>query len=218
MTFFHSSAKTLAACLFCFSAAGAALAQQPYEKPDESWISISGTVTSSEADRFTLDYGDGVITVEMDDWENWGDAYGLIDGDEVTVYGRMDDDVFETAKIEAGSVYVDDLNTYFYASAADEESVGASAYVYSPVNVGDTTLRGAVASVNEATNEFTLDTGLVEVRVDTDELSYDPLDESGYQRIEVGDRVVVAGRVDKGFFEGREIVADTIVTLDEDAT
>ena len=40
----------------------------------------------------------------------------------MTVYGRVDDDLYETTTIEASSIYDQDLGTYFYASAADEES------------------------------------------------------------------------------------------------
>ena len=64
-----------------------AVATDPYEQPDESWISISGTVVNPDSDSSVLDYGDGVVTVEIDDWDSYGDAYGLLDGDQVTVQG-----------------------------------------------------------------------------------------------------------------------------------
>ena len=64
--------------------ATSALAQDPYLMSNNSWISISGTVKSVSADLFTLDYGDGLITVEMDDGDRDADAYKLIPGDEVT--------------------------------------------------------------------------------------------------------------------------------------
>jgi hypothetical protein len=57
----------------------------------------------------------------MDDWDWYAEGKNLIDGDKVTVYGRIDDDFFETTSIEASSVYVESLGSYFYASAADEE-------------------------------------------------------------------------------------------------
>ncbi|MDX1680078.1 MAG: hypothetical protein R3242_05030, partial [Akkermansiaceae bacterium] len=97
----------------------------PYDKPDRSWLSISGEVTSVTPDTFLLDYGDGAITVEMDDFDNDADAYKLVVGDEVTVYGRVDDDLFETTSIEASSVWVSGINTYFYANSADEEDLPA---------------------------------------------------------------------------------------------
>ena len=39
--------------------------KSPYMQPDDTWISLSGTVTSVSRDSFTLDYGKGVVTVEM---------------------------------------------------------------------------------------------------------------------------------------------------------
>lgn len=113
-----------------------AYAADPYAKPEDSWISISGTVVDPKADTFKLDYGDGVITVEMDDWDDDADAYVLLDGDRVTVYGMIDDGLFERTTIEANSVYVESLNSYFYASAADEEGDALDS-AYTPLLLGD---------------------------------------------------------------------------------
>lgn len=202
-----------------------ALAQDPYARPDDSWISISGTVADPMAESFTLDYGSGEITVEMDDWDEYGDAYGLLEGDRVTVYGMIDDDLFETATIEAGSVYVESLNSYFYASAADEEDVAYEAYGYTPyywaspgpVVPAAATVRGTVTGVDEAAGEFNIDTGLQRLTVEVDELGYDPLDDSGYQKIEYGDRVSVSGLFDYDFLEGRVFEANAVVTLSDDS-
>ena len=70
------------------------MAEDPYTQPDDTWISISGTVDSVSQDLFTLDYGDGTVIVEMDDGDRDADAYKLALGDEVTVYGLVDDDFF----------------------------------------------------------------------------------------------------------------------------
>lgn len=197
--------------------AGTAAAQEPYLKPDDSWISISGTVASPTADSFTLDYGDGVITVEMDDWDTYGDAYGLLDGDDVTVYGRIDDDLYDLRTIEASSVYVDNLNTYFYASAADEEDAVAWTlpWTVSPVVVSQTTMRGSVTAVSPDMGEFTLSVGGVEMEVETERMTYNPVDDTGYQQIDVGDRVSVSGQIDNDFLEGRVFDAEVVVTLED---
>jgi uncharacterized protein YdeI (BOF family) len=78
-----------------------ALAQKPYTKPDESWINLSGTVVSSTLDQLTLDYGTGLITVEMDDWDWYNEASLIRPGEEVTVYGRIDDSFYASRTIEA---------------------------------------------------------------------------------------------------------------------
>ena len=48
---------------------GVAMAQDPnpYMRPDDTWISINGTVQDITRNSFGLNYGDGVVIVEMDD-------------------------------------------------------------------------------------------------------------------------------------------------------
>lgn len=212
MKFAH--ARLAAAVTLGSLAATGAWAADLSERPDDSWISMSGTVTEVRESVFRLDTGDGQVTVEMDDFDTYGDAYVLTDGDTVTVYGRVDDDLFEKATIEAGSVYVEDLNTYFYASAADEEDMGEWV-ISTPVVVGDVVLVGEVISVDRADETFTIDEGAAEVTVDVGPMLYDPLDDAGYQQISVGDRVSVAGELADGMFADGYMLADSIVTLAE---
>lgn len=193
---------------------GAQAAEPLKEAQDGSWLSISGTVTHVDPERFRLDYGDGSLTVEMDDWDTYGDAYVLRDGDRVTVYGAVDKNTYTTDTLEASSVYVEGLNTYFYASPADEEAVGRWA-VDTPIVLTEMTLIGRVESVNELTDTFTVDAGAMEVEVDTSPMVYDPLDEAGFQQIEVGDRVSVEGDIDETLFGDQQVRAETIVTLDD---
>lgn len=187
-------------------------AENPETMKDESWVSISGTVTSVMDDKFLLDYADGSIVVEMDDWDSYGEAYALDDGDSVTVYGRVDNEFFADETIEASSVYVEDINSFFYASSADEEEVGEWALV-PDVTVGEITYIGTVESVSPDIQELTLDTGATDLTVDTSPMLYNPLDDDGYQQIDVGDRVSIQGRIDNELFDGFELDADVIVTL-----
>lgn len=80
---------------------GSADAKDPYDKTSQSWSSISGTAVNPTADSFLLDYGDGVITVEVDDWDSWGDAYGRLDGDKVRVTGHIDHEFLDKRVFEA---------------------------------------------------------------------------------------------------------------------
>jgi uncharacterized protein YdeI (BOF family) len=203
--------KRVALIGLCMGAllAFSAMAEDPYVKPDDTWISISGTVDTVRPDSFTLDYGKGVITVEMDDGDRDADAYKLVKGDKVTVNGKIDDDLFETRTIEAGSVYVESLDTYFYASAADEEDTFVT--VTAPVVISQTIVQGKVTEVSG--EEFVVDAGVRKVRVDVSEMSNDPLDDEGYRKIKVGDRVSVIGKMDDDLFEGRELMAQSVVTL-----
>ncbi len=186
-------------------------AEDPATRPDDTWISISGTVESVDRDAFVLDYGEGIITVEMDDGDRDADGYKLIEGDKVSVSGIIDDDLYETRTIEASSVYVENIGTYFYASAVDEEDTFVT--ITTPVVISGTIVQGTVTAVND--EEFTIDSGDRRITVEVDEMAYDPLDDEGYQQVEVGDKVSVSGRMDDDLFEGRVLEAGTIVTLSE---
>lgn len=198
------------ALVLCGATTAGAEEKSPYRQPNGTWISISGTVKGVTPNTFTLDYGKGVVTVEMDDGDRDADAYKLLEGDKVTVNGRIDDDLFETTTIEASSVYVEKLGTYFYASPVDEEDMFFYT-VTTPVVVAETIVRGTVTEVNA--QEFVIDTGLRKLRVEVENMPYNPLDDEGYQKIRVGDYVKVTGKMDHDFFEGRELVADTVVKL-----
>jgi len=187
-----------------------AFAVNPYSKDDNTWISINGKVASVLPDQFELDYGEGFITVEMDDGDRDADGYKLFRGDEVRVSGMIDDDFYEQTTIEASSVYVKDIDTYFYASAIDEEDYGYT--VVSPL-VTDTILEGTITSVDVDGEEFKIDTGLQELTVEVDELFNNPLDNDGYQQLDVGDRVRVDGRMDNDLFEGRVFEADYVISI-----
>lgn len=204
------SRRLLSVALVSLVAGALALAQSPYAKPDASWITIGGTVVSPTPNSFMLDYGDGLITVEMDDWDWYPEASGLIEGDPVIVRGRMDADPLERTSIEASSVYLKGLNTYFYASAADEEGVSA---MIAPLDRWFQAT-GTVKSIDD--REFTLDTGAHDYKVDTATMPYNPLDDVGFQKIKQGDRVKAFGKMDRGLFEDWELMASSVITLAQD--
>jgi uncharacterized protein YdeI (BOF family) len=185
----------------------------PYAQADDSWISLSGTVGQVRRDTFELDFGERTITVEMDDSDRQAETYALRMGDKVTVNGVIDDDFFETSKIEASSVYVEKLGRHFFASVLDEEDFVSVTYL-APIDDGGVAVHGLVTEVSG--DEFTIDNGLRSVRVDVGDMSYDPLDDEGYQKVEVGDVVRVQGKIDDDFLEAREVMASSITTLAEE--
>nr|WP_297399108.1 NirD/YgiW/YdeI family stress tolerance protein [uncultured Marinobacter sp.] len=193
-----------------------AAAEAPYLERDGSWINLSGTVTSTTADTFMLDYGDGLITVEMDDWDWFEESGEVLPGDKVTVYGEVDDDTFEGTKIEASSVFVENLGTYFFASAADEETFRDLDIAPTvPVVVGDLVVTGTVTSVTG--QEFTIDSGAQQIKIDTALMPYNPTDDEGYQQVAEGDLVTVTGNMEEDTFEKRELMAESVVTLDDES-
>ncbi|MBY6204624.1 NirD/YgiW/YdeI family stress tolerance protein [Halomonas denitrificans] len=186
----------------------------PDMTPDDGWISISGSVSDVERDEFELNYGDGSVTVRMDDGDRDADAYALLPGDKVRVIGRVDDDFMESLTIDAHSVQIDKLDTTFYSSAADRSAMDENAMwmtVTAPITVSETFVNGTVKSVYD--EHFTVETGMATLRVDVDDLPNNPLDDEGYLQVDVGDEVVVTGDMTSGFFEGRQLDADVVVEL-----
>ncbi len=206
--------------VYFLSLAGVASAVDPSNKPDRSFITINGTVASTESSKglgFTLDYGNGLIAVEVDDWD-WEDkSVAIIPGERVTVTGRIDKDLFERRSIEASSVYVINRNTFYFGSSVDEEGPNQSYFPdYNPTYPADgswLTVTGIVKSKNPTARSFDIDTGVKRFEVKTFSLGYNPLDEIGLQRIQKGDRVSVTGRLDNDFFEKDDIIATSVVTL-----
>lgn len=190
-----------------------ALAQEPDPRrmSDRTWMSLSGDVVSAEEDSFELDYGGGVVTIEMDRWNWYQEGLQLPEGEYVTVYAYVDDDVFNRNLIEANSIYVPGLDSFFFAAGADEETSTIVAWVPND----QTVVNGTVMSIGE--DGFTVDTGLHTLTISTAQLGYDPFDDEGYQKIEVGDRVAAIGELDKDFFEEREFEASRITSLAADS-
>jgi uncharacterized protein YdeI (BOF family) len=201
-----------ASAAFALAAAAPAAAQAPANTTDGEWLTLSGSVVSSDADSFLLDYGAKTITVEMDDYDWYADN-PVLKGDRVTVTGRMDADFWEQRKIEASSVFVKSLNTMFHASAADEEGGMSPVIMVDPLTNGESvSLTGRVTAISG--DELTLDAGMLDYTVDVGELGYNPLDNAGPQRIAVGDRISVFGRMDDAdLFDNREIDAKSISEL-----
>jgi uncharacterized protein YdeI (BOF family) len=197
----------------------AAVAEDPYLAADESWISLEGTVAEVAEESFRLDYGEGLVTVEMEGWDWYEDARETLVGDRVTVSGRVDDAFLERRTIEAGSVFVKGLSRYFYADPGDEEGALVTYPVHYPVDplTGEAswlTVTGTVRSVDG--RQFTLGKDSARLTVDTIAMPYNPMDNTGEQQIDVGDRVSVSGSLDLAFFEDAHLLATAIVTLDRD--
>lgn len=200
---------------------------RPQARADDSWVTLTGRVRSPTATGFMLDYGRGQIPVSMDSWSWYRSDYNQMAGNRVTVYGRIDDAAMQRRSIDAGSVYVENMNTFFYASPTDEQDIAAYAYNIIPVGYSPTRVTGIVQNFDTTAKTIMVDQGAATVLVDLSQLPYDPLDDDGYQQIQEGDRVLVAGEMESGFFEPgrtsavdqrrRGMIADLVVTLREDA-
>lgn len=199
--------------------AAAAQAQNPATAPNNSYISLTGTVADVNDDEFALDYGPNMITVEMDDWSWYDTDARLAVGDTVQVRGYIDDDLFDTRTIDADQIYVYNRYTYYYP---DNTTMDYSYYSTPalPPELGEEgtwySVYGNVVAVNGT--ELTLDTGTRNIQVETAYMDNKPLDNQGFPRVRVGDSIYVSGILDHNFFEASEVEAQTIVTMNRDGS
>lgn len=208
--------KKLLVMAFVFSGlVEEAVAQDPDDKSNNAWISISGWVISADENSFVLDYGKNTVVVELKDWEWYSDNFGVVEDFRVTVYGRIDDSMIETTTIEPISVYVEDMGTYFHVGSTDKkEEANFYDWVTPPdVKVGQVTITGTVTKVNG--RRFSIARGKKEIVVDTGSMDYNPMDDKGFQRVEKGDVVKVSGQLEADSFKNRGIVADEITSIED---
>ena len=191
---------------------------------DPSRVTLNGQIAEVREDEFDLNYGSGIITVELESW-GWDEENmsRLRQGDSVTVSGIIDDDLFEGREIEADNVYLNREFVFFAPMGANASEGTAQTGQNSNRNDVNNfeamedgsylTLTGTVTAVDG--DDFTLNTGTGSMKIDTDELDYDPFDEDGLQKLQQGDRVQVYGEIDEDFFESKKLEADRIVTLSQ---
>ena len=168
------------------------------------WVTLTGEVERVLPTSVTLDYGIGEIEVEIDG-DPWSGDNPLRRGDNVTVAGRVDEDFFRKRTIEASYIYVERLQSYVYASATDEEA-GNFAPPGDPESDGNwVALTGVLAAKAEDT--LIIDTGAMDVVVDTSTLHYEP-------GVAIGERISVSGEMDySALFGSRRLTADVVVSL-----
>lgn len=182
---------------------------------DGAPVVLTGTVDAIRSDEFDLNYGTGKITVELDGWGWTGnETRYLRTGERVTISGRIDDDLFEGREVEAENIFLPGSYNYYYTT-----DIYPSYYWYYDDNntVQDgsyASMRGTVSNISG--DEFTLTSANnASMKVDVSDMGYDPFDNEGLQKVENGDHVHVYGEIDDGFFERREIMADSIVVLSQ---
>lgn len=188
-----------------------------FSATDGDWVSLEGRVIESNADYFILRTNARDIIVEMDDYDQTSEGYNILIGDEVVVYGRLDKDFLEKAKVEADNVYVKGIDTYFFASSEDEE--GGPYYsdyneYFDDLKAGtEINVVGRVTSING--KSFLLGKGDRSVKVDTTDMLYNPLDNVGFKRIRLGDKVRVSGYLDKKVFARHEVDAQSVYIVND---
>lgn len=185
---------------------------------DGKWVSISGEVVAKLGDTFQIEHGDGLVTVESDDFLGPEGMSRIEVGHRVTVYGEVDADLYEKHTIEAGRIHNETNDTYHFALPTDEEAIGATvgemvASDYTLVESG-LTVSGEITGIEG--REITVDIGGADpVTVDTSDMAHDPTDDVGYPQLRTGDRIQASGDLTGRFFEDRAMSAVTVTLLAE---
>ncbi|MGE3333866.1 MAG: hypothetical protein AB7I36_09495 [Rhodospirillaceae bacterium] len=182
------------------------------DAPSDSEISLSGKVAAIEQDSFTLDYGAGRVSIDLEDGLEWfpPGTPGLTIGEPVTVNGRIDDTTFTSREIEATSIYRPSTQTYLYSDASNARYFPPM----EPPRPADTSWVNLSGTVKGVTGrDFVLDTGVREFHITTGAMRNDPV---AVGKLRPGSRVTVSGLVNgDDIFDHPEIDATNVVVLSQ---
>jgi len=186
----------------------------PQNMRDSSWATFSGEITKIDDNFFTMDYGDGNVTVSVGDMEFNKDAYSFGEGSNVTVTGKIDKTFFDQAMLNASTIYVASLNTTLFSSAMDTpDRIAYENSKLSPLGDDTVTLIGWVEDINALMNRISIDIGEQTVEVNLEMLGYDPLSDEGAVKLDVGNRVKVTTTIEEAILKDYKFDAKTLVVL-----
>lgn len=184
---------------------------------NDAFITLSGTVSEiSDGDEFQLQYAGGTIKVDTND--TWPDLFQadtntlLKTGDNVTVTGKVDNNLFTANEIEAYQLTVNGPSynrVYTNNNFGPDNDENYMAY-YGSYGAGleddqNVRLSGEVSRIIDD-ESFMLRYGNGEIKVEADDVEF-----RNAARLAVGDNIVVFGEVDKGWFSKKTLEADRIV-------
>ena len=155
--------------LFLASFGFSAQAEQasPYQLKDGADIKLNGRVTEAAAHTFTLDYGKGSIIVELDDYDSYEEGYNIEKGDQVVVWGKVDADPGQQRTIEAGHVYIPEIDLRIEASTDDEEDLEVKAYALKFSHGTEVELRGVIKDIKSGVCTIQSSKGHIEIRLNS---------------------------------------------------
>ncbi|WP_334018248.1 hypothetical protein [Alteromonas sp. S015] len=179
----------------------------------DTWITLTGEVSSVDSKFFTLDYGDGSIFVELKDTDLDSRAYANMKGEDVMVTARLDDGMFSSERLIAQSVIVDGMDTVYLADSVNQAS--ADLYLSTASNIEfddeEMVLVGTVKSIGKEVIQIAV--GDTTLTVELDELESAPVDSEGYLTLIEGERVRITGELEDDFFNRFIVEADTLTKM-----
>ena len=201
--------RTLIALLLCL---GLSSVYSSTNYRDGETISLKGEVVEAGPDYLVVEglNLDGILQrhiIDMDDWSSDSQVFLRLKGEEVLVYGRVDNDALEKLTVEASRVYVPRLQKAFEANPVDEEfNVGPFGHVNLIPDFPDKTQKifvGRVLSVG--TDEALIETEEGKLVVDFKNI------EASQDAFSKGDRLRVTGYLDENIFTYDEIDAQAVI-------
>lgn len=178
---------------------------------DNAPVVLSGTVGDIREDEFDLNYSDKKVTVELERF-GWGgqETDFLVRGEPVTVTGYLDEDLFEGREIKAYTVRLEDSDVYYYTTL-DYPTYNMFDVDYDPESGAFASIRGTITA--RTGDVVTIENDTRDMLVDVSDLSYDPFDDEGRQKLDMNDDVYVYGNIDDDFYASKILMADGVVEL-----
>ena len=186
----------------------------PWQKEDGEWITIAGSVSEAGLDQFTLNYGEGEIVVEMDDFDRQMEALHFKPNDQVIVTGKIDHDKGQRRTIEAGSVFVENIQQSFFASAEDEEDQSLARLRQNTAGKKGTLFIGTLSQVMPKQSVVTLNTGYQKFQINTARLLGKKPGKKEEVQLRNGQRVAIFAQPERGAAQNRKLVALALSELD----
>jgi uncharacterized protein YdeI (BOF family) len=187
------------------------------EFQNDAYITLSGKVGKiTDGDEFELQHTGGTIMVDTND--TWPDLFQadastlLKTGDNVTVTGKVDNNLFASNEIEAYQLTVNGPTynrVYTNNNFGPENDDNYMAY-YGSYGTGleddqEVRLSGEVSRLIDD-ESFMLRYGNGEIKVEADDVEF-----TNAPRLAVGDEIVVFGEVEEGWFSKKTLEADRII-------
>ena len=169
------------------------------------WIGIHGTIGMVGPNSFFLDHGDSTVIVGLA-----GEAlreHDFAKGQKVTVFGRVDNDLFEKNIIKARAVAVEGIDGAGHSVISEQDRLGSINVSYVPASM----VHGRVSAVTET--RVVLDHGDQKISIDTSELSGD----QEKPQVKQGDLVMAEGTKLRDLWGSHTFKASSIKVIDPTA-
>jgi len=212
-------ALCLVPVLWALLSLATALAQPAQPDSNDDWIAVKGRIHSLDSAGFVLSLGEDRLRVQMRDWDWYPRGNPFLIGDQVTVYGRMDQSLLERHTIDATRVFVEDMSTYFDADGPAENNVGDPLFlsIATPGEAGKISITGVVEHVDGRTLQ--IESAGTAISVDISQLVDAAEDGREYRQLNIGDRVSVTGALGPSLFaDEKTFQAESLIVEHRAAT